>query len=168
MVLVSRSVRENSQNPVYKSKSLHMGFVFFPSENFHLGGFSPHSQHPRNECFVLPACSMFCSEEDGRFSWPLSCWCSPRSPSLGVHVGLPRSVFSLIPFICWFVFSGSSYTVGPPVPTLLPLKGSYIWENYGSVCCQQKAWRVRWRVGDLLHINILWADLIKITAIIFI
>ena len=137
-MFVSRSVRENSQNPVYKSKSLHMGFFFFLRTFARLAGFSPPSQHPQSESFVLPGCSMFCSEEDGKFSWPLSCWCSPCSP-LGVHVGLPRSVFSLIPFICWFVSSGSSYTVGPPVPSLHPLKGSYTWENYGPVCCQQKA-----------------------------
>ena len=55
-------------------------------------------------------CCNFCSEEDGGFSQLPSCWLSPHfSPSPGVHVVLPRSVFSLMLFICRCVFSGSSH-----------------------------------------------------------
>lgn len=102
VVFVSRSVGENSQNPVYKSKSLHMGFFF--SEGFSLGWllttFSTSSEWKFCASSVLHVLLW-----RGMAGFPGLFPAGVLPALLLVSVWGSQVVFSLIPFICWFAFS---------------------------------------------------------------
>lgn len=130
----SKVCKGNSQNPVYKSKSLHMGFF---SENPPLAFTNFSTFRVKVLCFQGAPCSAQRRWQVFLASFLLVFSC------LWVPSGAPRSVLSSHSLVCchfqWLFLVAVVHS-----PISAPLKGSYTWEKApGPVCCQQKAWQVR-------------------------